>query len=431
MAIMALFISAIPPLVAASDDYAALFQQAAALSQQGKYELAAEKYEAALRLRPGSAEALNNVAVMYYEAHRYQDAFAAASQIWRSHPELKSAALIAGLAAVQSNRPGEALAPLEKLVAAEPSNRDALLGLASAHLQMKDVARAAELYVREIENDPRDVNAWYGKAICYERMAEDASRKLSRMPGGTSYSKRLLAEYLQGTGDGKLAAEAFGESLATESTSSAKANREYETARDLAAKSRDSFEQLVSLAPDSWQASLFLGDVERQHGSFSAALEHYQKTAELQPENAAPLLGMGTVYWEMGNFDRAVTCLREALKFKPDSMQAIFELANIAVRRHQDAAAIPLLRQYLATQPDAAAARIDLGRAYFHLGQFEKAVEAFTSALDSDEKGDVHYQLATALRKLGRMSEAETAMRESNVLRKAELKREQELHSRN
>ncbi len=431
MIITALFVSAVLPLVAAADQYTALFREAAALSQQGKYELAAEKYEEALRLHPGSAEALNNVAVMYYEAHRYNDAFAAASRIWRSHPELKSAALIAGLAAVQCNRPGEALAPLEKLVDAEPSNRDALLGLASAHLQMKDFARAAELYARETETDPKDVNAWYGKAICYERMAEDASRKLSRMPGGTSYSKRLLAEYLQGEGDSKLAAEAFGESLATESTSSAEANREYETARDLAAKSRDSFEQLVTLAPESWQASLFLGDVERQHGNFLAALGRYQKAAQLQPENAAPLLGIGTVYWEMGKFDEAVSYLREALKFKPDSMQATFELANIAVRRHQDEAAIPLLQQYLAIQPDAAAARIDLGRAYFHLGQFEKAVKAFTGALDSDEKGDVHYQLATALRKLGRTSEADAALRQSNVLRDAELKREEALHSPN
>jgi tetratricopeptide (TPR) repeat protein len=411
----------------ATDDYAELFRQAAAYASSGKYEKAITAYKAALAIRPGAPEALNNLAVVYYEAHKYAEALDIASKIWESHNELPSAALICGLAAVQCNRPKDAIAPLQALLSSDPSNRDALLGLASAHFALNELSEAIEIYQRETSLSPKDSQAWYGLAVCYERMAEDASRRLSEMPGGAAYSKRLLGDYFQSAGDAKLAAEAFGES-ATESSSPA-AERQYEIARDLAGKSRNAFEQFVALAPDSWQTAVFLGDVERQHGRLAQALAHYRKAADLQPGNPGATLGLGTVYWEMGDLDHATLLLHEILKMNPESPQALFELANIAVRKRQNAEAIPLLKQYLALQPDALAARADLGRAYYHSGKYEEARIELQKAAVSDEQGDVHYQLSLALRKLGRTAEADAALKRSVEIREARLKREQRLHS--
>ncbi len=412
-----------------ADDYADLFRQAAADTRQGNYAQAIQKYKAALVIRPGAPETLNNLAVLYYQVHQYADALTIASGIWQSHKELKSSALITGMAAVQCNRPKEAIAPLETLLSSDPANRDALLGLASAHFALHELPEAIEVYQREIKTSAKDSDAWYGLAICYERMAENASKKLSQMPHGSGYSKRLLAEYFQSAGDTKLAVEAFGESEAKASPASPDAERQYQLARELADKSRNAFDHFVNLAPASWQAAVFLGDVERQHGNLVAALVHYQKAAEAQPGSPAPLLGLGTVYWEMGDFDHAVSCLRETLRLNPRSPQAIFELANIAVRRRQETEAIPLLKQYLAAQPDALAARADLGRAYAHLGQHQKAVIELTKAAEADEQGDIHYQLSVSLRKLGRMQEAEAALKRSTEIRESRLSREQRLHA--
>ena len=398
-------------------------------SQQGKYEQAIVAYKAALAIRPGAPEALSNLAVMYYEAQHYAAAFEIASKMWEGHPELPAAALITGLAAVQTNRPRDAIAPFEKLLAADPANRDALLGLASAHFALNEFSEAVPIYERQTASSPNDSAAWYGLAICYERQAEAASEKLSHLPGGSAYSKRLLAEYLQGAGDNRLASEAFGESETNESTPSPEAERQYQLARALAAKSRQAFERFVNLAPDSWQTAVFLGDVDRQHGDLVSALAHYKKAAGMQANNPAPLLGMGTVYWEMGDFPHAKSCLQETLRLNPHAMQAIFELANIAVRQHSDAEAIPLLKQYLTAQPDAFAARADLGRAYSHLGKYPEAVIELTKAAEADERGDIHYQLSIALRKLGRTREADAALRQSAEIRESQLKREQRLHA--
>jgi len=411
-----------------ADDYAELFREAAADARSGNYEKAITAYKAALEIRPAAPEALNNLAVVYYEAHRYAEALDIASKIWKAHKELPSAALICGLSAVQCNRPGDAMAPLQALLSSDPSNRDALLGLASAHFALNELSEAVEVYQREISFSSKDAQGWYGLAICYERMAENASRKLSQMPGGAAYSKRLVGDYLQSAGDAKLAAEAFGES-ASMAASSPAAEHQYEIARDLADKSRNAFEQFVALAPDSWQTAVFLGDVERQHGRLAQALAHYQRAADLQPGNPAATLGLGTVYWEMGELDRATVFLHETLKAIPESSQALFELANIAVRKRQDADAILLLTKYLALQPDALAARADLGRAYYHSGKYEEACGQLQKASEIDERGDIHYQLSLALRKLGRKAEADAALKRSVEIRDSQLKREERLHT--
>jgi len=415
--------------VAGADEYANLFRGAAVDTQQGKYEQAILKYKAALALRPGAPEALNNLALMYYEQKQYAEALTTAGKIWAAHPELKSAALIAGMAAVQCNRPREAIGPLEQLLRLDATNRDALLALASANLALNRFTEAAGLYEKQTGYAPDDSMAWYGRAICYENMAEGASRELARLGGGAAFSKRLLAEYLQSAGDGKLAQEAFGEAEALSISSSPEAARKYEVARELAEKSRNAFERLTQIAPDSWQTAVFLGDVARQHGDLDTAVAQYKKAAEQQPNNAAPLLGLGTSYWEMGDFEQAASYLRRTLELNPRAGQALFELANIAVRRHHDKEAIPLLKEYLAGQPDAQAARADLGRAYSHLGRYKEAIPELTQAAVSDERGELHYELSVALGKVGRRAEAEAALEQSKTIRKAQLERERRLHS--
>jgi tetratricopeptide (TPR) repeat protein len=270
--------------------------------------------------------------------------------------------------------------------------------------------------------------AWYGLAVCLERLAEDSSRKLSTTPGASAYSKRLLGEYLQSTGDKKLADEAFGESRLAEDNASPQVVEQYRQARELAEQSKTAFETFVALLPDSWQANVFYGDVARQHGDLLAALAHYQKAADAKPDSPAPDLGLGTVYWEMGDFDRATTYLHKTLSRNSQAMQAVFELANIAVRRHSDSDAIPLLKQYLNAQSDALAAHADLGRAYLHLEQYANAAAELQKAAAADDQGDIHYQLSVALRKLGRVQEADAALKESISIRKARAVRDQRLH---
>jgi tetratricopeptide (TPR) repeat protein len=285
---------------------------------------------------------------------------------------------------------------------------------------LDELEKAVQIYEEQTSQAPGDVTAWYGLGICYERMAESASKKLARLPGNATYSKRLLAEYLQNAGDERLAREAFGDAEDTKNIDSPEARATFEQARMLAGKAKHAFEQVVSLAPGSWQTAVFLGDVDRQHGRLLSALEHYRQAASIDPNNTAALLGIGTVYWELGDFERAADSLQEVCKRNPQAAQATFELGNIAVRQHREAQAIPLLERYLAQQPDALAARADLGRAYFHLKEYAKALPELKKAAATDEQGDIHYQLSICLRQQGRIEEAEAALQASRAIREAQ-----------
>ncbi len=413
----------------AGDNYAELFSQAAALSRAGNYAGAIAKYREALVLRPGAPEALSNLAVVDYAAGKYRDAWDSASQALAKQPDSSPAALIAGLAAIRLGRLSEAVSPLERVLRDQPDNRDALLGLASARLGLGQLDAAASLYERRTTSAPEDSNAWYGQAVVYERRAEEASRALSKMPGAAYFSKKLLGEYLLAEGSGRLAEEAFGDAAKAADTAAPEAEAQYDKSRALAGKSREAFLRFVSLAPDSWQAHVFLGDVNRQHRQFPEALDHYLKAAKLQPESPAPLLGAGTVYWELGEFDDARKALEAALRLDAGAPQAAYELADIAVRQHRDREAAPLLEKFLQTEPDALAARADLGKAYLHMGEYAKAAAQLRLAAPSDDKGEIHYQLAQALKKLGNGKEAEEAMNRSSAIRQAALKREQRLRS--
>ncbi|MGH9630391.1 MAG: tetratricopeptide repeat protein [Bryobacteraceae bacterium] len=431
--------------------YEQLFAEAGSLSARGDYAAAAQRYEAALALRPGAPEALSNLGVMYYMAERYGEAEHVMEKVLRTRPSLTPASLIRGLALVRLGRYDEAVAPLERVLAAEPGHRDALLGLAGARVAQKDYEQAAALYRQQTSRAPRDADAWHALALCYERMAEAQSRLLSRMENGAAYSKRFLGEYWLERGQNRLAQEALAEALVLDPQQPGlaalleaaergegfetvekpepdkPAARAYLEARRLAAQSRTAFARFVEIAPGSWQAHLLLGDLSRQRRDFPAAIQHYEAAARLQPENPAPLLGLGTAYWELGNDEQAIAFLQKVLQKSSGNPQALFALGNIAVKQRRDADAIELLEKCLRVDPDHLGAHADIGKAYLHLGRAADAAPHLERARAIDTYGDIHFQLATALRKMGRTGDAREALERSSQIRREQREREQRL----
>jgi len=310
---------------------------------------------------------------------------------------------------------------------------------------------AAALYQQQTDRAPRDADAWHGLALSYERMAEIQSRRLSAMSGGAAYGKRFLGEYWLDRGQHRLAEDAFAEAYTLDSAqpglatllasvrtgetrngiqvplADTPAAKAYLQARRLAELSRGAFKHFVEIAPESWQAQLFLGDVSRQQRAFQDAIRHYETAARLRPDSPAPLVGLGTVYWELAQDDAAIRNLEKARKLAPENVQALFALGNITVKQRRDADAVELLRECLRLDPDHGGAHADIGKAYLHLNRPAEAVRHLERALAIDAKGDIHFQFGQALRKLGREQESTRAFDRSRQLRQQQLEREQRL----
>jgi predicted Zn-dependent protease len=122
---------------------------------------------------------------------------------------------------------------------------------------------------------------------------------------------------------------------------------------------------------------------------------------------------------------RARTAALSALAINPRETAAVQTLAEIALYERHYAEAVVRLKQLAAAQPANAWSKVELGVAYGQLGQPGEAVRYLEPLLKAgypDPKGQLHGQLAVALRKLGRTEEAGQAAAEASRLADVYLK---------
>jgi tetratricopeptide (TPR) repeat protein len=196
------------------DHFESAFRDAQDAFNRGDYPAAARGYERALAIRPDSPEALSNLGVVYHMQGNLRLAVETMSRALAFEPGLLPANLILGIDLVQLGKSQKAIAPLERVLDRDSRHRDALLALASANFGLHKYDEAAEIYQREINARPDDADAWYGMGLCFEHIAEDSARNLSRVGKESSYNFRLVGEFLTDQGSGIDAEEAFRLSLA-------------------------------------------------------------------------------------------------------------------------------------------------------------------------------------------------------------------------
>jgi len=81
-----------------------------------------------------------------------------------------------------------------------------------------------------------------------------------------------------------------------------------------------------------------------------------------------------------------IQTLKEIVKKDPKNLPAWVELGNLYFDMDQPKEAIEAYSQYLAVKPDNPDVRTDMGIMYRKLGQFDKALEEFGKAAQSDPK---------------------------------------------
>jgi tetratricopeptide (TPR) repeat protein len=164
--------------------------------------------------------------------------------------------------------------------------------------------------------------------------------------------------------------------------------------------------------------------VEAQ-GEFAAALR-------LEPRYAAARAYQGLIDLEMGHESDAEAAFREALSRDPKCAEALVGQARLNQKLHPPREWLPLLRKAVAVAPRNALARRELAYAVTAESRnptpamWQEAMECWRVliALDRNDR-DSHYDLARALRRFARWSEAELHFRE--VLRIGQTKEDSDV----
>jgi tetratricopeptide (TPR) repeat protein len=217
----AVFISSVAPSTPqqagpsrASEQADRLFQQAQADIAKSDYDAAAGKYRDVLALEPHSPQALSNLGVCLYFAGQTQSAVEPLQKALRIDPDQLPANLILGMAYVKLGEHQKALTPLQRALLKDSKNRDALRALASAFFGLHQYDKAVEAYAKELKLYASDSEGWYGAGVSSEQLAESAVRRLAELDRNSSYSHRLVGEYLTENDTGIEAEEALQQALA-------------------------------------------------------------------------------------------------------------------------------------------------------------------------------------------------------------------------
>ncbi|HEX8723326.1 MAG TPA: tetratricopeptide repeat protein [Pyrinomonadaceae bacterium] len=293
------------------------------------------------------ASAHNDVGLLRAEAGDFGGAavqFAAAARL---NPRLEGVDFNLGLAAYKAERYAEAVAPLERELAARPSNVQARQLLGMSYFAAGDFARASGHLSQVAAARPTDLGVNYTLALALVKQgkAEEANAHIRRM------------------------VEANG---------------------------------------NSPQLHILLGRAYYEQGDTAKSLEELGQALALDPRTPLAHYYSGMIHLKAGRFEEAGREFEAEIALNPADLEARYHLGFVLLARQDSARGIRLMREVVRSKPDFADARYELGKALLQSGDLPGALENLQAAARlAPDKSYVRYQLGRAYLAAGRKAEGE------------------------
>jgi predicted O-linked N-acetylglucosamine transferase (SPINDLY family) len=267
-----------------------------------QWEEAAAAYRRALRLEPGSTDALFALGVCLQQCRQFHEAAQAYRQALAISPENAAALSNLGVALQALGRFDEAVGALRAAVDLDGGNAAHALNLGIALCRQRDFAAADAVLLQVSKRHPELAEAAFNRGI--------ALHGLGRLRDSIEQYRRALA-----------------------------------------------------LRPDYADALNNLGNVHKELGEFGLAASAYEAALTVQPDFVAALNNSAGLLRTLGQIDQAETLLRRGLTL--DSRHAVLydSLGSVLKDAGELDAAIDCFRASLALDPDNARAHSNLAYA--------------------------------------------------------------------
>jgi tetratricopeptide (TPR) repeat protein len=420
----------------ASSDMASHAQAARAAEQRGDFSTAVHEYEYLTHQLPRNAEIQSNLGVALYFDHQWERAIPVFRKAIALNPNLLAPRLFSGLAWYQLSKPDAAVPELEAAVRLRSSDVIAHTWLGYAYVAQSRYEPAAKQFEEASRLAPENVDAWYALGEANLQIGKERTLALLKAAPDGGRTWQLAGEQFQLQGDRTRALADFeqanarrpdipelraavtklgGNPVSAAVAPSTQAGREdalYAQAHDAEQKSRNAFEHVLSIAPDSYRAHQILADAfvaQRQDdraiaeyrivlerkpdlpgiheaigssllrsGKSAEALTEFEAELQLQPRSASVNTLLGQTLLLLGKNEEAETALRSALLMDRPPPDAYRLLGKLDLHRNDDRAAVSDLTHYLAIRNDDATAYYLLSRAYRGLRQTEQMNQALS-----------------------------------------------------
>jgi tetratricopeptide (TPR) repeat protein len=443
------------------------------LMAAGRFADAIPLYVELSRAMPANAGLRLNLALAYHMAGRHREAVPEFERVLKTDPNSVPALLSLGVSELELNEPAKAIPPLEKAVVLQPANTDTRGMLANALLSL-DRAKEAAVHFRKLTVlTPQDAKAWYGLGRCYESLARKAFEQLDKTAQGSPEWLALVAdsrmerrqyrsafffykEALQRKPDfrgihGSLAelyrradhpdwAEIEKKKEAGLPRADCVRNKQmcdFAASRFLEAASGPSlywrtrafnelalgaFKQLGTLPP-SVELHATKAEILTSHQQYLEAAEEWRAARKVAPDDPRIERQLATALYQAGDYQSSVPMLEKLVGQEPAAADLNFFLGDSFLRTEQPEKAVPWLEAAVRQDRNLLPAQASLGLTYMRLGKNADAIPHLSRALEIDEDGSLHYQLALAYQRTG---EAEKAKQMNEKYREIQQRTETE-----
>jgi Tfp pilus assembly protein PilF len=326
------------------------------LARLGKTSLAEKEFKKVIELEPTSFEANRNLGAFYLRTGRIAEAIPYLEKAQSENPASYDNGYDLALADEQRGRLPEARRQIQGLLKQQDTAELHNL-LAGVEEKAGNYVTAANEYEKAAHMDPSESNIfdWGGELLLHqtpEPAIEVFSQGVKRYPQSPRLAVGLgLAYDLKGTYDDAVKALLLG----------------------------------VDLDPSDPRAYYFLSKAyDRSPSLVDEVVERFRRFAELRPRDAQAEYYYAMSLWKgrrsetsPAYLEQVESLLKKAISLDPSYADAHLQLANLYSQRRQYAEAVPEYEQAIKLSPNAPDAHFRLGQAYVHLGKKDLADKEF------------------------------------------------------
>ncbi|HEV2492006.1 MAG TPA: tetratricopeptide repeat protein [Terriglobia bacterium] len=320
---------------------AELARQAQKALSQGNSEAAVQDYQRLVKLAPAVADYHFKLGVAYYSSDRPFDAIRPLEQALKLQPPLTAARDYLGASLAESGRCQEALPMLAKQgphVTDQQLKRTVEADGLKCAMALDREDKALD-FLRLLRRDfPKDPEVLYLTVHVYSDLSTRASQRLLT-DAPASYQVHLLyAEALEAQEKWDEAATEYRRVLQIDPRLAGIRFRigrllltRPKTATTMA-DAQHEFEGELKVDPNNAAAEYVLDEMARQRRDFPEAIEHFSHASKLDPTFADAFIGLGKALVSAGRTADAVAPLEAAVRLQAENPVAHYQLA-FAYRR--------------------------------------------------------------------------------------------------
>ena len=182
-------------------------------------------------------------------------------------------------------------------------------------------------------------------------------------------------------------------------------------------------EALTRLHPNVAEYFYLLGITQLQLAESDGAVEALERSLELDPQQVLPLIALGLSFKDQKRYAESKEVLLRALQVMPEHNDTLAALAEVEEGLGELDLAEQRVQRALELRPDSAEALYVLGRIRMAQGRYEEARDALVRSVEiQPRKRQTHYVLSLAYARLG---DRESSRRHRELYREATRKAEE------